>query len=114
MSEDAIRSALRARGYSDIDGLERDGDHFRVKEAKRYGEEVENLHIDARTDQVRDEQRLSGDQARNLLREQGYSDVSDVSRDGNMIAANARRNDSEMRLHIDATSGVVTQQQVSN
>ncbi len=114
MSEDAVGAALRARGYSDIKGLERDGDTFRVKEAKRYGEDVENLRIDARTGQVRDEKRLSEDQARNLLRDQGYSDVSDVSRDGNTITAKAKRNDREVRLRIDANTGVVSQQQASN
>lgn len=114
MGEDQLRTALRARGYEDISGLERDGDTYRVKEAKRYGEKVENLRIDASTGQVRDEKRLSEDQAKTLLRERGYSDVSDVQRDGDTISAKARRGDSEMRLRVDARSGAVTQQQASN
>ena len=114
MSEDAIRNLLRSRGYSDIEGLKRDGDTFRVSEAKRYGSDVEDLRIDARTGRVQDEARLSEDQARNMLRDQGYSDVSDVSRDGDTITAKAKRNDREVRLRIDATTGVVTQQQASN
>jgi hypothetical protein len=114
MSEDQIRNALRARGYSEISGLDRDGDTFRVREAKRHGEKVENLRIDARTGQVRDEPRLTEDQARNMLRDQGYSEVRDVSRDGNAITARAKRGDNEVRLRIDANTGVVTQQQASN
>lgn len=114
MSEEQIRNVLRARGYSDLSGMERDGDSFRVREAQRYGEKVENLRVDASTGQVRDEQRLSEDQARRMLRDQGYSDISDVSRDGNNITARAKRGDREVRLRIDANTGVVSQQQAGN
>jgi hypothetical protein len=114
MTEDQIRNALRARGYSEVSGMERDGDSFRIREAERYGEKVENLRVDARSGQVRDEQRLSEDQARRMLRDQGYSDISDVSRDGNTITAKAKRGDREVRLRIDANTGVVSQQQASN
>jgi hypothetical protein len=114
MSEEQVRSALRASGYSDIEDLERDGDNFKVGEAKRYGEEVKDLRVDARTGQVRDEGRLSEDQAKNLLRDRGYSDVSDVSRDGDTIRAEAKQGDREVRVRIDARTGTVTQQQASN
>ncbi|NKC34402.1 hypothetical protein [Falsiroseomonas selenitidurans] len=114
MSEDSIRTALEARGYSDIEGLERDGDTFKVSEAQRYGKDVEDLEIDARTGQVRNEDRLTEDQARSMLSDRGYSDVSDVSRDGDTITAKAKRNDREVNLRIDANTGVVTQQQASN
>ncbi|WP_372624728.1 hypothetical protein [Falsiroseomonas sp.] len=110
MGEEQIRTVLRARGYSDIEGLARDGDQFKVEEAKRYGETVEDLRIDARTGQVPDEKRLSEDQARNLLRDQGYSDVSDVSRDGDTITAKAKQGEREARLRIDANTGVVSRQ----
>ncbi len=113
MGEEQVRNALKAHGYSDISGLERDGDSFKLKEAKRYGEKVENLRIDASTGQVRDEKRLSEDQAKNLLRERGYSDVSDVKRDGNTINAKAKQNDREVRVRVDAQTGTVTQQQAS-
>jgi hypothetical protein len=110
MNEEQIRSALQARGYSDISGLERDGDHFRINEAQRYGEKVEDLRVDARTGQVRDEERLSEDQARKLLQDRGYSEVSDVSRDGDTIRAKAKQGDREVNLRVDARSGVLTQQ----
>ena len=114
MSEEQVRTALRGRGYSDIEGLERDGDNFKIREAKRFGEEVKDLRVDARTGQVRDEGRLSEDQAKNLLRDRGYRDVSDVSRDGDIIRAKAKQGDREVRLRIDARTGTVTQQQASN
>jgi parvulin-like peptidyl-prolyl isomerase len=114
MSEDQIRTTLRARGYSDIEGLERDGDHFKVGEARRYGEDVSDLRVNARTGQVQDEERLSEDQARKLLEDRGYSEVSDVSRDGDAISAKAKQGDRAVNLRIDARSGTVTQQQASN
>ena len=114
MSEDVMRTTLRARGYSDLSDVERDGDTFKVGSAKRYGEEVSDLRVNARTGQVRDESRLSEDQAKTLLRDRGYSDVSDVDRDGDTIRAKAKQGDREVNLRIDARSGVVTQQQASN
>jgi uncharacterized membrane protein YkoI len=114
MNEEQIRSALRARGYSDIQGLERDGDNFKISQAKRYGSEVKDLRVDARTGQVRDEGRLSEDQAKNMLRDRGYSDVSDVSRDGDTIRAKAKQGDREVNLRIDARTGTVTQQSGSS
>ena len=114
MSEDAMRTALRVRGYSDLNDIERDGDTFKVGSAKRYGEDVSDLRVNARTGQVRDESRLSEDQAKNLLDQRGYSDVSDVNRDGDTIRAKAKQGDREVNLRIDARSGVVTQQQASN
>jgi uncharacterized membrane protein YkoI len=114
MSEDQIRTTMKARGYTDIEDLERDGDTFKVGEAKRYGEDVEDLRVDASTGMVRDEKRLGEDQAKELLRDRGYSDVDDVERDGDTITAKAKRNDNEVRVRIDARSGTVTQQQASN
>jgi len=109
MSEDAIRSMLRSRGYSDISGLNRDGDQFRVSEAKRYGEEVKNIRVDARTGQIQNQQNLSERQVKELLKERGYSDVSDVRKDGNAFTAKAKQGDRNMTLRVDAQQGTVTQ-----
>lgn len=114
MNDEQIGSALRARGYSDIKGIERDGDNFKVSEAKRFGESVKDLRVDASTGQVRDEARLNEDQAKKLLRDRGYSDVSEVNRDGETIRAKAKQGDREVNLRIDTRSGLVTQQQASN
>lgn len=114
MNEEQIRGILSARGYSEISGIERDGDHFKVGEAKRYGRDVENLRVNARTGQVEDEARLNEDQARNLLEQRGYSEVSDVSRDGDAITAKAKRDGREMRVRIDGGTGAVMPQPASN
>lgn len=111
MSEQQVRTALQARGYSEIEGLERNDDTFRVSEAKRYGETVEDLRVDARTGMVRDEKRLSTDQAETMLKDRGYSDVSDVERDGDTITANAEQAGNKVKLRIDAKSGMVSRQQ---
>jgi hypothetical protein len=63
---------------------------------------------------VQDEARLTEDQAKKLLENRGYSDISDVSRDDDTITAKAKQNDREVRLRIDAETGVVTQQMASN
>ncbi|MBB3897434.1 hypothetical protein [Roseococcus suduntuyensis] len=114
MNEEQIRGMLSARGYTDISGVERDGDHFKVSEAKRYGRDVEDLRVNARTGQVQDEARLNEDQARNLLEQRGYTEVSDVSRDGDTITAQAKRDDREMRVRIDGNTGAVMPQPASN
>lgn len=114
MSQEQLQTALRARGYQDLSDIQRDGDVFRVGSAKRYGSEVSDLRVDARTGMVRDESRLSEDQTKQMLRDRGYSDVSDVSRDGDTIRAKAKQGDREVSLRIDARTGIVTQQQASN
>lgn len=111
LSEDQLRSALEARGYSDIEGLERQDNNFRVAEAKRFGERVEDLRIDARTGQVQDEPRLTEDQARHLLRERGFSEVSDIEREGDIITASAEQDGNSVELRIDARTGMILQQQ---
>lgn len=109
MSEDSIRSMLRTRGYSDISGMSRDGDHFRISEAKRYGEEAKNIRVDARTGQIQNQQNLSESQVKELLKERGYSDVSDVRKDGNAFTAKAKQGDRSTNVRVDAQQGTVTQ-----
>lgn len=107
MSEDQIRSVLQARGYSDLSGIERDGEHFKVGNAKRYGRDVEDLRVNARTGQVRDEARLNESQVRKLLEDRGYSEISDVERDDDNFTAKAKRDDREVNLRVNAETGVV-------
>lgn len=114
MNEEQMKNALRGRGYSDLQRVEREGDEFKVGEARRFGERVENLRVNARTGEVRDEARLNEEQVKTMLRDRGFSEVRDVSRDGDTIRAKAKRNDREVNLRIDARSGAVTQQQASN
>ncbi len=110
MTEEQIRNMLKTRGYSDLSGIERDGDSFKVSEAKRYGKSVENLRVNARTGMIRDDPQLTEDQAKKLLGERGYSDVSDVKRDGDIITGKAKRDGQAVQLRIDTRTGLVTPQ----
>lgn len=108
MTEHQTRSVLQAHGYTDISAMERHGDEFRINKAKRYGRDLENLRVDARTGQMHDQSPLNDDQVRKMLEERDYSDVSDLRRDGETIRAKAKRDDSEVDIRINAKTGVIT------
>jgi hypothetical protein len=107
MSEDQLKSTLRERGYTEIGDVRRDGQMFRISQARRYGETVENLRVDASTGQVRNEDRLSEDQVQNMLEERGYYDVEDVERDGFTYTADAKQ---RISLRIDGQSGTISRE----
>lgn len=109
MSKDQIKNELQARGYSDIDNLDQKSDHY-TADAKRYGKEEKNLHIDSHTGQISNQPKLTEDQVKNMLKKHGYSDVSDVKSQGNDFTADAKQNGQKMKLKVDAQSGVVTPQ----
>jgi hypothetical protein len=112
-----VEVVLYAHGYSDIQGLEREGDTFRIHSARRYGEPVGELQVDAVSGQVQGE-RMSEEQARTMLRERGFSEVSEVRRESDTILARAHRDGCEIRagceidMRIDARTGAVTHQTV--
>jgi hypothetical protein len=106
---DQIRIVLRARGYSDLGRMEREGDTVLIPDAKRYGEATGPLRLDAKTGRVLDEQPLSEAQAQALLRERGFSEVRRVGRDGDIILATAEQGGSRVDLKVDARSGTVSQ-----
>ena len=106
---DQIRIVLRARGYSDLGRMEREGDTVLIPEAKRYGEATGPLRLDAKTGRVLDEKPLSEAQAQVLLRERGFSEVRRAGRDGDLILATAEQGGSRVDLKVDARSGTVSQ-----
>jgi hypothetical protein len=106
---DQIRIVLRARGYSGLGRMEREGDTVHVAEAKRYGESTGPLRLDAKTGQVLDEKPLSPAQAQALLRDRGFSEVREAGREGDIIIATAQRGSSRVSLGVDARSGTVSQ-----
>ncbi|WP_158295501.1 PepSY domain-containing protein [Crenalkalicoccus roseus] len=53
---------------------------------------------------------MDEDQVRSLLRARGYTDISDVERDGDTVSAKAKRDGREVRLRVDTSTGTVTQQ----
>lgn len=109
MTADQIAIVLRARGYSDLGPMSREGDTVTIADAKRYGEATGPLKLDAKTGQVRDEKPLSEAQARALLRERGFSDIGEARREGDTILASARQAGSRVDLRVDARSGTVSQ-----
>ena len=76
---------LRARGYTELGGLTREGDSYKVADATRYGEKVPELRIDALTGQPREMPPLTEGQARSLLQERGYTSVEELGREGELI-----------------------------
>jgi hypothetical protein len=106
LGKDTVRTKLQAQGYSDIEDLEKDGNEFKGK-AKRYGETVD-FRLDARTGEIRKPERLSEDQVKNKLKDEGYSNVSDVERDGDIYEAKAEKDDKDVRLKIDGRTDAVT------
>jgi hypothetical protein len=109
MTAGQIGIVLRARGYSDLGTMTREGDTVLIPEAKRYGEDTGPLRLDAKTGQVRDEKPLSEAQAQVLLRERGFSEVREAGREGDVILATAERRGSRVELQVDARSGTVSQ-----
>lgn len=107
MSEDQLKSRLRERGYTEIEDVRRDGQMFRISQARRFGETVNNLRVDASTGQVRNEDRLSEDQVGNMLEERGYYDVEDIERDGYTYTADAKQ---RVRLRVDGQSGTISRE----
>lgn len=104
-----IGIVLRARGYSDLGRMERQGDTVLIPRGTRYGEETGSLRLDAKSGQVRDERPLTATQAQALLRERGFSEVRDAGREGDIILATAQRAGSKVDLQVDARSGAVSQ-----
>ncbi|MBL6455991.1 hypothetical protein JMJ55_11700 [Belnapia sp. T6] len=109
LTPDQLATVLRARGFTDLEGVERDGDTFRIARSMRYGEPVENLRIDAATGLPREQPPLTEGQARELLRARGYAEVTEIGRDGDAIRLRAVREGTPSELTVDARTGAVRQ-----
>jgi hypothetical protein len=70
---------------------------------------VEDLRIDALTGQPVEEPELSEAQARNLLRDRGYSEVTELGREGDILTLRAVRDGTPVQLRVDARTGTVRQ-----
>jgi hypothetical protein len=107
LTPDQVRIVLQARGITDIEGLERQGNEFVIREAKRYGQPVRDLRLDAVTGQARETPMLTEAQAREMLRDRGYSDVTEIGRDGDTIRLRAVREGTPTEISVDARTGAV-------
>ncbi|SDB29997.1 hypothetical protein [Belnapia rosea] len=109
LTPDQLATVLRARGFSDLEGVEREDDTFRIARAMRYGERVENLRIDAATGLPREQPPLTENQARELLRARGFNEVTELGREGDAIRLRGVREGTPSELTVDARTGAVRQ-----
>jgi hypothetical protein len=107
LTADQVRTVLRARGYTELGGLTREGDSYKVTDAIRYGEKVPMLRIDALTGQPREMPPLTEGQARGLLQERGYTSVEELGREGDLIRLRARQGDTPVELRVNALTGAL-------
>ena len=52
---------------------------------------------------------MTEDSVKSLLEAQGYTNVQDVDKKGNMFTADAKKNGKSVKLNVDAKSGKITQ-----
>ena len=109
MSESQIRSILQARGFSDIDELQREGNAYTAS-AEWHGEDVD-VRVDARTGRILSPTQLRENQVRNMLEEEGWSSVSNIERNGNVFLAEAERNGTKYEVSVDARTGTIIDQE---
>ncbi|MCO6415342.1 hypothetical protein JYK14_04010 [Siccirubricoccus sp. KC 17139] len=109
LNPDQVRVILTARGFSDVQGLEREGPDYVVREAKRYGQPVGNLRLDALTGLPRETPPLTDREAEAMLRDRGYTDVEPLGREGDVIRLRAKREGAAVELAVDARTGAVRQ-----
>ncbi|MBK1661442.1 PepSY domain-containing protein [Paracraurococcus ruber] len=107
LTADQVRTVLRARGYTEIGRLERDGDSYRVIDAVRYGEKVPDIRIDALTGLPREQPPLTETQARGLLLERGYTGVQEMGREGDVIRLRASQSGTPVEVRVNAQTGAV-------
>lgn len=110
LDEERVRELLEARGVTGIEDLERTDDGFFTASATWYGEDVD-LRIDGVTGVIVEPERLNEDQIAYLLEEEGFSEVSDIEREGEVYTATAERDDSEYRVRVDARTGAVIEEE---
>jgi len=109
LDEARIREELRTRGYTDLEGMARDGEGFRVREARRWGERVENLAVDAATGDVTNAQPMDERQIRAMLRTIGWSNLRDYRSEGRYVSVRGERNGRDQELRIDPRVGILDQ-----
>ena len=105
-SEGQIRQDLQGAGYSKISKMTRHGAVY-TADATRWGRSTPNLRIEGATGEVLNPGVLTRAQVKTLLKQNGYSDVSDLQHNGAMYAAIAAHDGNRGRVKIDASSGTI-------
>jgi hypothetical protein len=111
LNEMQIQSILQARGMRAIEDFERVGTNYHAR-ADWYGQDVEVV-VDGRTGVVLRPRAMERDQIRARLQDEGWRDVADLERDGDVYYVRASRNGDGYELRVDARTGVVLDQRES-
>ena len=108
MSKSQIETSLKAEGYKNIKNWkQKNGDY--TADAKRYGKDEDNLKISRQTGMVENQHKLTHGQVKDMLKDQGYSDVDNIKTNGNTITTKAKKNGHDHKLSIDAKTGMITE-----
>lgn len=114
LSMEQIIARAKGQGYTDISEIEREGGRYCVEALDQDGKRVE-VFFDARTGETipdaevhgsSQSDRLSIDQIIAKAKEQGYSDISEVEREGDKYCIEARdAKGEEVEIFLDAKTG---------
>jgi len=117
MTADYVRQQLTAQGYTDLSGVYRLGDVWRVA-AMRDGEPVQ-LRVDAKTGiistpangalSIPTQAMMTNAFVRQQLLTQGYANISRVERVGGLFVVKARKDGEPVDLRVDANTGRISQ-----
>ncbi len=107
LDEPTVKSKLEQMGYSNVGEVER---VFHTT-ASQDGSEV-SLLIDAQSGMVRSAEtgQITEASARQLLEQEGYSEVAELSMDGGQYKAQATKDGQQQAVVIDAESGEIQPQ----
>ncbi|MBW4022372.1 MAG: hypothetical protein HIU92_04405 [Proteobacteria bacterium] len=106
MSEGDIKTILKNEGYSGVSHIRKKNNDY-IADAKRYGSQVKNLKISQTTGMIENQRKLSHSQVESLLKKNGYSDIRDITTNGNTITAKARWNHHQRTVHIQARTASI-------
>ncbi len=99
MASEIVRTELRRRGFSDIGDWRLENGAY-TGTADWYGEEVD-LRVNARTGDVLQPSSMQPSQARRMLRSQGFTEIRNLRREGDVIRADASRDGVRYRIELD-------------
>ncbi|WP_230533031.1 hypothetical protein [Microvirga roseola] len=107
-----VRSYLRQRGFTNISDLSRNGNIYNGT-ANWFGEQV-NLRIDGRNGYVIEPSHMTRGQLRNMLSNNGFSNIRSVELRDTSYRVQASRDGTPVNLWIDARTGEINRQTAAN
>lgn len=108
LDEERVREVLEARGVTDIQDIERE-DGFFTARATWYGEDVE-LRVDGVTGVIVEPRALNENQIAYRLEQEGFTEISEIERNGEIFTATAERDDKRYEITLDAFTGAIVEE----